>query len=52
MDDEVSKVMMEHHTVLAEGYKYLRGSGICTWYLTPAGSSAPHRHVLIPLPMG
>lgn len=52
MGDEVSKIMLEHHLVLADGYKYLDGSGIFIWYLTLAGSSASHRHLFIPLLMG
>lgn len=32
MGDEVCKILMEHHTVLAEGYKYLGGSAIFSWY--------------------
>lgn len=51
MGDEASKIMLGYHLVLADGYKYLGGSGIFIWYLTLAGSSAPHRHLFIPLPM-
>lgn len=52
MGDEVSKIMMEHHLVLSEGYKYQGGYDIFIWYLTPAGSSAPRRSMFISLPMG